>query len=238
MAVSPRTKTISIVVAAVVLVMVMVFAVGYFIDQREPKDYTPGEVTPPPSSTTVPEPSPSQWPSSWPATPSPTPSPDVEVGEGTFIDPGAVTRSDMNAVAESFIELTVSWDTLHDEGTQSGLDRAMPLVDDAAVFKSGGNGIGAGWLNASGHQAYSVPSVQFTPEAFHIEEGADLTFPPTGEPITPIVAEASYRWQGRDGWVSETSASRTVFLSMIERDGQWFVIDYGYQDPPEAELAK
>lgn len=229
MRLSRKAKQIIIVAFAVLAVGGMVLALMLVTNQREEGP------RPSAAPTSIPDPTPSEWPSSWPATPAPTET-GVVPGDGTFTVPEDVPRTDPEAVARAFAELTVSWDTVTDSGTQEGLERAMPFVAQDSAVVPGGAGIAAGWRNAQEHDAYTLPSAEVMP--WHSEGEAPPVYEPTGEQITPVPLEATYKWQGRDGWVSESSASRTVYVSLVDRGGEWVVVDYSFVDPPQELLAE
>ena len=57
-----------------------------------------------------------------------TPTPASTPGDGTFIDPTSVDRSDVDATAEAAAMLLHSWDTTTDKTQTAAAIRAKPLM--------------------------------------------------------------------------------------------------------------
>lgn len=173
------------------------------------------------------EPSTSSTPEGWPTPGRSVAAVDVP-GDGTFITPDTVDRSSAEKVAEAFAMMSTSFDTVRDSNEAAALERARPLMAPELMETMATPDRPTPWTQPREHDAYSVPAA--TRMDNHVEGQAELTFPGTGEKIEPFTYRVSYPWQGRDGWVSEEPEFRTVFLSLVEREGRWSVIEYGYRD--------
>lgn len=180
------------------------------------------------ASTTAPEDTGSvSAPEGWPTPTRPVAAVDVP-GDGTFVSAETVNRSSAEDVAEAFAMMSTSFDTVKDSNESAALERARPLMAPELMETMATPDRPTPWTQPREHDAYSVPAA--TRMDNHVEGQAELTFPGTGEKIEPFTYRVSYPWQGRDGWVSEEPEFRTVFLSLVEREGRWSVIEYGYRD--------
>lgn len=207
------------------------------------------------SESTAPAPQPSASapasPSAWPVE-TEAPQEDVVPGEGTFLDPGAVDRTDPDAVAAAAATLYGSHDTVLDDSESDSRERVAPLLDPSLleIPQPENPSPGGLWLVAQEHDAYSLPVATPLPipalERDHAGEtaefheahsrGAEVGMPTStadGEPALAYYFDVLYHWQGRDGWVSvpETGQHREVRLTLVERDGQWVVVKSFYGSP-------
>ena len=173
-------------------------------------------------------PSASSTPEGWPTPDRSVAAVDVP-GDGTFVTADTVDRSSADKVAESFAMIATSFDTVRDSNESAALERARPLMAPELEETMSAPDRPTPWTQPREHDAFSVPAA--TRMDNHAEGQAEPTFPGTGEKIEPYTYRVSHPWQGRDGWVSEKPDYRTVFLSLVEREGRWSVIEYGYRDP-------
>lgn len=191
-------------------------------EERAPADAPTSAGAPrtgPESSSSAPWPSYTQ-PSRAPASPSPS--------------AAEVDRGDPEAVAAAFVEEAASWDTTTDTNESAALARAAAeygapelVLPEAPVRPS------AEWLEPARHAAVSVPVVEVSGETLHVDE-EHLVFVPTGERVTPVVVAVSWGWSGVDPvegtpWSQAEAGARAAAVSVVERDGQWVVIDFGWQ---------
>lgn len=188
---------------------------------------------------------------SWPVE-TEAPPEDVVPGEGSFVDPSEVDRTDPDAVAEAAASLYGSHDTLVDQSEADSRERVAPLLDPwlLEVPQPQNPSPGGLWLVAQEHDAYSQPLVTpLTVPALGHEhagetaeehaahaEGAVIGMPTVtadGEPALGYQFDVLYHWQGRDDWVSspETAQKREVKLTLVERDGKWIVVEAFYASP-------
>lgn len=179
-------------------------------------------------------------PEDWPV--QPTRDPDRLVrGDGKFLDPEAVDTTDPDAVAEAAARLAVSWDAGVDGTEGAGIRYAEPLLDPALVLPEPPSRPGVeGWAQAAREQAFTT--ARATPvdlHSGHAEDAAELVpSDTTGELVKPYQFRVVYGWQGRvagpDGgnWVHPSAGARTVYVGLVERDGEWKVLDYGQDHLP------
>lgn len=218
---SNKSKAITIL-ALITVAVIVVGLVSWFAVSRMNASETSPEAT---SSASTPE--------GWP-----TPTRSVAVadqpGDGTFVSAENVDRGSAEDVAEAFAMMSSSFDTVRDSNESGALERARPLMASELIESLTAPDRDTPWTEPRAHDAYTVPAA--TRMNNHVEDGhgpgespAELTFPGTGEAIEPFTYRVSYQWQGRDDWVSETPEYRTVFLSLVEREGRWSVIEYGYR---------
>lgn len=205
-------------VTALVLVVALVWASGV-LGQRVAQDAPAPDVS---RETSAPSEDSMPWPI--PATPSQDPAP-----ESSPL-PGEVDRTDPDSVAEAFALMTVSWDTPEDTNETPAAERAREAFGaEELALSPAPVRAGAGWLGPSQQGSYTTATATVTPMDEHMTEHA--VYVPTGERVRPVTVAVTYRWVGTDPatgdpWPEE---SREVLLSLVERDGEWEVIEYGYR---------
>lgn len=218
----PRRAIAALLVAALLVVGGMIVVVKY-LNGRSSSDSEPVA-----ADVTVTQPSESV-PPSWPVTPSPAPD-DVELGDGTFTSVEEADPADVESVAITFAEVVSSWDTALDTSEKDALDRAAPLMAPEMTLPPSSERA-TGWAEPFEHRAFSVPNA--VPYALHDAPPASaLVNPMTGEQMTPFAVCVPYSWEGRDAWSQLDAGARLVHLSLVQREGQWKVIEYGYLVEP------
>lgn len=233
---------VSMIALAVAAVVLAVWAVAHFSGRFQEEQAQAGpQATQEATAEAIPE--------DWPVQPSALPTDRLVRGDGKFPDPLAVDLTDPDEVAETAARLAVSWDA-GTEGTEAmGMRWAGPLLDPAMVQPETPDKPGVpNWARASQEQAFT--STQATPVGMHVEhehapgeehvEGDELVpSDTTGELVKPYQFRVVYGWQGRkagpDGghWVHPAAGARTVYLGLVERDGEWKVLDYHQEHLPQ-----
>lgn len=240
-----RRRLMKLTLCAVIVFLAVVLAVvGIMLwpDGEEPA----AQAGPTPSASTA---APSAAPSRVPVTPAPREA-GVAPGDGTFLDPADVDRTDPDAVATAAATLFASHDTLLDGSEESARWRAKPLLDPALLegpFVETPSP-GAAWLEAQQHDGYTSPKVTplTVPALEHAHEGeteaehaahegrvGQPTETAEGVPALGYEFDVHYRWGGRDGWTpdSDEGHKRTVRLALVDRDGKWTVAEAYYGQP-------
>lgn len=195
----------------------------------------------------APDPSPSvSQPWTWPVQ-TVEPSEPVVPGEGTFVDPAGVDRTDPDAVAEAAARALASHDTLTDEDYTDSEARALefyaPELPPMGAAERAT--VGASWLEAQEHDGYTTPVLSPVPVPIHGPEpgrGPWLGVPTVsadGEDVLAYQYRVLLNWAGRDGWGSDPREAqvRVVKLSLAERDGQWVVVERYYADAGPGDYA-
>ncbi|MFC4905666.1 hypothetical protein BJF77_18425 [Kocuria sp. CNJ-770] len=160
------------------------------------------------------------------ATATSTPSPTATTpGEGTFLDPTDVDRTDVEATAEAAALLIHSWDTVTDRTQTAAAIRAKPLMSEewaANQIEPERNGNQAAWLKPSEHQAYSAPSI--TPAV------GDVSRDVANDKVIRAY-DLTWRWISRDGQEIEATGRRQVVIYLEKHSGQWEVVGHQSSDP-------
>lgn len=168
-------------------------------------------------------------PKDWPVTPRPA-DPQATPGDGQWPDPIHVEDNDAREVATRFASMATQWDTSTDKNETEALQRAKDAFGAPELkIPPAPERTSPGWAQPTEHRAYTVVGTAWNE---HGLEGAQTgaTYPPTGETVTPAAITTTYGWEGRDGWVVEQAGTRDVYLSLVERNGEWKVIEYRYRD--------
>ena len=235
----PLLKLMFWALLAFIVVVVAVVAILLWPRPGSPAAQTAPSQSPSPSASQA---SPSTAVSDWPVATAAPREAGVAPGDGTFLDPAGVDRTDPDAVAEATAVLLASHDALLDDSEASAKLRAKPLLDPALLEGPSAENPSPGpqWLEAQQHDAYTQPLVTplTVPALGHAHEGeseaehaehegrvGQSTELAGGEAALGYEYDVLYHWQGRDGWVSEPEAGqkRAVRLSLVERDGVWVV---------------
>lgn len=157
------------------------------------------------------------------ATSSPSPTA-FTLGEGTFPDPTAVDRADVEATAETAVILMHSWDTTTDRTQTAAAIRAKDLMSEewaANQVEPERNANQAAWLEPSAHQAYSAPSL--VPAAGDVSQdvAADKAI---------RAYDVSWRWISRDGEEIDATGRRQVTVYLEKHNGRWEIVGHQTQD--------
>lgn len=154
-------------------------------------------------------------------------------GDGTWIPAGDVDRSNPDEVAEAVARISAEHDTMTDRTLSAAFLRSGDLITEelrvANAEPERGN-LSKGWLKAAEVKGYSSPLVERTPIHSETEDPDALVDPLTGEELHPYTFTVTPNWEARQGDPVKDEP-RTVFLSVSKRDGEWTVVEYGYQTP-------
>lgn len=227
------SKISTVVSWAVIAVLVIVGAVHWlgvfsdWVNREEPAAAAPAAP---------------QWPVATPTETGFTP------GDGTFLDPSEVDRTDPGEVARAAALLMVSHDTATDDTTTDATLRARDLMAPEvaeAVTEPERGSLLEDWLTAADHRAYTSPAATAVtiPSLEHAHEGEHeepVVTSATGETVEPYEFQVVYQWHPRTPWTMEDpppEGTRVVQLSVAERDGQWMVVEHYTGTPAISDYA-
>lgn len=150
---------------------------------------------------------------------------DLTLGEGTFTEPSAANRQDVDSTAQVAAEVIYSWDTALDSDRLVALQRAAPLLEDQWAREAGGAVEQipvAGWSQAYDHDAYAQTTVEVAPNDVSRDYGPDRV---------SRQFKVGWEWVGRDG--ERAAGGGTQVTVYLERDDseQWSVV--GHHDSAE-----
>lgn len=233
---------IVMVVAAVIAVGALVASLWFVTrggDDPEPAD------TPTAAATASPTASESwSWPTAPPG-PSQAPTGSPVPGDGSFVDPAQVDRSDPGAVAEAAALLTVSHDTALDESLTDAQARLGSLADPSvldALVAPERSVVGADWLAVAPYDGYTTPAAELIPRHDQLGDHEGHDHAPgehqdylNGEPVEGYEFRVTYQWAGREQIPAEVqpeAQTRTVLVTVADREGQWTVVAPPFVETP------
>lgn len=151
-----------------------------------------------------------------------SPTPAATPGDGTFMDPSAVDRSDVEATAEAAAMLLHSWDTTTDATQTAAAIRAKPLMSKEWASKQvepERNGAQGAWLEPSQHQAFSVPS---------IVPAVGDTSQDVGKDKAIRAYNVQWNWRTRDGHEPLDGGQQHVTIYLEKHGGTWDVVGHTF----------